>query len=147
MTDFEDQARIALAAKSDTQRQLAAASVCPPWRHAAFGLLMGTLVATPAFATPVKYALFGLILLALVIIIRSDRKRMGMFINGYRRGKTRIVAFAMVAIDLGLYWFAVYRAVALHDHRTALLLAPIAFAISWLGSVIWQRVFVSELAA
>ena len=37
------------------------------------------------------------------VIIQSDRKRMGMFISGYRRGKTRIVAIGIVAVELLLY--------------------------------------------
>ena len=147
MTDFEVQARAALAAKNDTQRQLAAASVCPPWRHAVFGLLFGVLVAAPAFDPPIRYAFIAAIFCAIPLIARSDRKRMGMFVNGYRRGKTRIVAVAVAVVELGIYTFGTYRSIELGDHRTALLLALLAFAIGWIGSVMWQRVFVSELAA
>ena len=147
MTDFEQQARIALDAKSDTQRQLAAAATCPPWRHAAFGLLMGALIATPAFATTTRFFVFAAIMVAILFIVRSDRKRMGMFVNGYRRGKTRIVAFAMLTIELGLYSFATWRALTFGDHVTPFVLAALGIVLGWIGSIIWQRVFVSELAA
>jgi hypothetical protein len=147
MTDFERDARAALDAKNDTQRQLAAAATCPAWRHALFGLLMGALIAAPAFALPLRYAIFAAILVAVVFIARADRKRMGMFINGYRRGKTRIVALAILAIELGLYSFATYRALEFNDHATPFVLAALGVVLGWIGSTIWQRVFVSELAA
>ena len=35
---------------------------------------------------------------------------MGMFINGYRRGKTRIVAIGIVIVELALYAVSVIRA-------------------------------------
>ena len=145
MTDFEDQARSALAAKATTERQLAAASICPPWRHALFGLLFGVLVAAPAFDPPIRYAMFAAILCAIPLIMRSDRKRMGMFVNGYRRGKTRRVAFAILAIELAIYALGLHRSLELGDHRAPLLLAPLAVAVGWIGSLWWQRVFVAEL--
>jgi uncharacterized membrane protein len=147
MTEFEQQARAALDAKNDTQRQLAAAATCPPWRHALFGLLMGALIATPAFTMGVRYAIFALILVAIALIARADRKRMGMFVNGYRRGKTRIVAVGMLVVELGLYAVAVHRAIALDDHVAPFYLAALGVVLGWIGSIIWQRVFVSELAA
>ncbi len=146
MTDFEDQARAALAAKSDTQRQLAAAAQCPPSRHAAFGLLMWTIIASQAFAQPVKFALLGLMFVAMILIVRWDRRRTGMFINGYRRGKTRIVTFAILAVELGLLALASHRVIGFHDRTAPLLLGVVGAALGWIGSVIWQRVFVTELA-
>ena len=145
MTDLEDQARAALAAKDDTQRQLAAAAVYPQWRHVIFGVMMGGLVVTPALSSAARIAMFAAILGAMPLIIRSDRKRSGMFINGYRRGKTLLVTFVMLAVEMGLYSIGMYHAVELGDDRISFLLAPLAVAIGWIGSIIWQRVFVSEM--
>ena len=88
MSDFEDQARAALAAKDDTQRELAAAATYPQWRHAIFGLLMGGLMLAPALPSAGRIAMFAALLCAMLLIMRSDRRRSGMFLNGYRRGKT-----------------------------------------------------------
>ncbi len=147
MTDYEADARAALAAKDDTQRQLAAASQCPPSRHALFGLLMGTMIAAQAFAQPVKVALLVAMFLAMFLIVRWDRRRTGMFINGYRRGKTRTVAFAILAVELGLLAIATYRVIQYGDRTAPLLLGLIGTALGWIGSIMWQRVFVSELSA
>jgi hypothetical protein len=147
-TDMENfDPRSALAAKQYAEAQMARAATCPPWRHAIFGLMMGGLVASPAFEMPIRMSILVAILAMIPIIIHSDRKRMGMFINGYRRGKTRIVAIGIVAIELSLYAVSLIRGLDHHDHITPLVLGAVGTAIGIVGSKLWQRVFVSELGA
>ena len=141
------EALTALDAKRQAESQLARAATCPPWRHAVFGLLMGGLVAAPAVPLPARFAVLIAILAAVPIIIHSDRKRMGMFINGYRRGKTRLVAFGILAVELGLYGVSLYLGDTMHDRLIPLLLGLVGFVIGVAGSKLWQRVFVSELGA
>jgi hypothetical protein len=81
------------------------------------------------------------------VIIHSDRKRMGMFINGYRRGKTRIVALGILAVELALYFVSVVRGLDHQDHVTPLLLGAAGVMIGIAGSMLWQRVFVREMGA
>jgi hypothetical protein len=137
----------ALDAKRQAEAQLARAVHCPPWRHAVFGLMMGLLVASAAFEFPVRTAIIVLILCSIPAIVHSDRKRMGMFINGYRRGKTRIVAVGLLCVELSLYAIAVYYGLELHDQLIPLLLGVVAFVVGIAGSLIWQRVFVREMGA
>jgi hypothetical protein len=137
----------ALSAKREAEAQIARAATCPPWRHAAFGLLMGGLVASPAFGVAVRTAILVLILACIPLIIHSDRKRMGMFINGYRRGKTRIVTFGILIVELGLYTVSVIRGLGQNDHTTPLLLGVLGVLIGIGGSMLWQRVFVREMGA
>ena len=143
---FEQEARAALDAKAAAERQLAKAADCPPWRHALFGIVMAGLVATPALPLPLRLGALALILIMIAVIVQMDRRRMGMFVSGYRRGKTRIVAFALLAAILPLYLFGARAAMA-GDLATPLWLAGPVFIISVIGSVTWQRVFVSELGA
>lgn len=135
----------ALDAKRAAEAQIAKAANCPPWRHAVFGLLMGALVASPAFDTLPRIAILIAILACIPLIIHSDRKRTGMFINGYRRGKTRLVVFGVLAVELSLYFVSVVRGLDHHDHTTPRLLGVLAVAIGIAGSLIWQRVFVREM--
>lgn len=137
----------ALDAKRQAEVQMARAASCPPWRHGIFGLLMGGLVASPAFDFPIRMLILILILFSIPLIVHSDRKRMGMFINGYRRGKTRIVAIGILAVELSLYAFSVIRAFDHHDHVTTLLLGIAGVLIGIVGSMLWQRVFVQEMGA
>jgi uncharacterized membrane protein len=135
----------ALDAKRHAEAQMARAATCPPWRHAVFGLLMGALVASPAFDTTIRTTILVLILCCLPIIVHSDRKRTGMFINGYRRGKTLLVTFGILAVELSLYFVSLVRGLEHHDHGTPLLLGALAVAIGIAGSLIWQHVFVREM--
>ena len=137
----------ALDAKRHAEMEMARAANCPPWRHALFGLMMGALVASPAFETTIRFAILLGLLCLVPVIIHSDRKRMGMFINGYRRGKTRIVAIGVLIVELSLYFVSVWRGLELHDHLTPLLLGIVGVVIGLIGSMIWQRVFVSEMGA
>lgn len=137
----------ALEAKRAAEAQMAIAATCPPWRHAVFGLMMGGLIASPAFAFPLRMAILAVLLCLVPIIIRSDRKRTGMFINGYRRGKTRWVVFAILVVELGLYAIGVDRSLDHGDHLTPLLLGLLGTALGFGGSVVWQRVFVREMSA
>jgi hypothetical protein len=140
-------ARSALDAKRQAEAQLARAAHCPPWRHAVFGLLMGALVASPAFDFPIRTAIIVLILCSIPLIIHSDRKRMGMFINGYRRGKTRIVAGGILFVELSLYALSAYYGMQLHNQLVPLLLGLAGLPIAIAGSFLWQRVFVREMGA
>jgi hypothetical protein len=135
----------ALNAKRQAEAQMAKAATCPPWRHAVFGLLMGGLVATPGFDTPVRFAILALLLCCIPLIIHSDRKRMGMFINGYRRGKTRVVAIGILALELSLYAISVVRGLDHHDHITPFLLGVVGVVVGIIGSLLWQRAFVREM--
>jgi hypothetical protein len=145
MENFE--AASALDAKRAAEAQMARAANCPPWRHAVFGLLMGALVASPAFDTVPRYAILFLILACLPVIMHSDRKRTGMFINGYRRGKTLLVTLGILAVELSLYFVSIVRGLDHHDHTTPLVLGVLGVVIGIAGSYLWQRVFVREMGA
>ncbi|QNN64678.1 hypothetical protein H9L12_10415 [Sphingomonas rhizophila] len=141
------EAMLALDAKQSAERDLAAAAHCPAWRHGVFGIMMGAMVASPAVALPWRYFVLAFALAAIPLIVRSDRKRTGMFINGYRRGKTRLVTFAILAALLVLYTLSVRAALSNGDHLTPLLLGIAAAVLATLGSIQWQRVFVREMGA
>jgi hypothetical protein len=143
MENFE--AASALDAKRHAEMQMAKAATCPPWRHAVFGLLMGALVASPAFDTVPRFAILIAILACIPLIIHSDRKRTGMLINGYRRGKTRLVVAGILIVELGLYFVSLTRGLDHHDRLTPLLLGVVAVLIGIAGSLLWQRVFVREM--
>jgi hypothetical protein len=143
----QSEALSALEAKNAAEAQLARACNCPLWRHAVFGVMMGALIASGAFDTAIRTAILVLILACIPLIIRSDRKRMGMFINGYRRGKTRVVVAAILAVELSMYMIGAYYGMMLHKPLVPLLLGAAGVPIGIAGSLLWQRVFVRELTA
>ncbi len=146
MTNMQDEARIALDAMGTAEQRLAAATACPPWRHAVFGLVMAALVATPAVSTPARLAVPALAFFAVMAIVQSDRRRTGMFVNGYRRGKTLALTFTILIANLGLFMLST-RAGDGGAFGAVIMLSIVAFVISVAGSIAWHRVFVRELGA
>lgn len=143
-TDAADAAD-ALAAMKESQRRLAAAATCPPERHLAFAALYGGLVATPAL--PVHYWIVAeaVLLLAVPLIIRWDRRRTGMFINGYRSGKTRPLTFAMLGIMLLMYLASIWLSQVRGVDWAPLPLAALALLIAYRFSVLWMGRFRQEM--
>ncbi|GAA0312861.1 hypothetical protein GCM10009087_23770 [Sphingomonas oligophenolica] len=135
----------ALAAMHASQARLAAAANCPPERHLAFGALLGNLVATPALPTTWTLVAEGFILVGIVLVVRWDRRRTGMFINGYRSGRTRPVTFGMLAVFLILYSASTWLSRGLGIHWAPLALGAVAAAVGYYASVLWARIFKREM--
>lgn len=147
MTQQVEAAREALAAKDRAQQDLARLASCPPWRHALFGGIMAGLVGTPAVPLPWRFVLLAAVFATLALVVQSDRRRMGVFVNGYRPGRTRLVTFPILALFLALYAGSYAAVLAWHRPEIAIALAIAAFVMGCIGSVLWQRVFVRELGA
>ena len=143
-----EEAQAALAGVRSAEGRLAGkVAQCPPWRHAAFGGVLAILIGSIAISTQAQIVGTVIVLALIVLIVQSDRRRYGVFVNGYRRGKTRMVAFPMLAVILILYAASCYAALDRGLPAISLALAAASFAIGYIGSMIWQRVFVRELGA
>ena len=46
--------------------------------------------------TPLRYVVMAAVLCAVALVVRWDRRRTGMFVNGYRAGRTRVVTVALL---------------------------------------------------
>jgi branched-subunit amino acid transport protein len=89
-------------------RQMAERAKAPGWYHWALGALMGGLAAildAPVTWMLAYYVVFGV---GIALLVRAYRKHTGMWIPGYRAGRTRWVAFSgaalIAAIMLGSVW-------------------------------------------
>ena len=107
--------------------------------------MSGAIILAPILPTTAMIAVFAVVLGLVPLIMHADRKRTGMFINGYRRGRTRLVTFAIIAIVTGLNIVGMYRFLEFGDRHAVMLLSAVAVAVGWIGSLIWQRVFLDEL--
>jgi hypothetical protein len=135
----------ALAAMQASQARLAAAANCPPERHLIFGALIGALVLTPALPVTLMFVVEAVVLVGIALVVRWDRRRTGMFINGYRRGKTRWVTFSMLAAFLALYVGSTLLAFDWHLPWGSVACGVITVAIGYFASIRWQRVFRREM--
>ena len=135
----------ALAAVRQGRAGLLQAAECPPSRHLAFAAVMGGYVAAPALPLGPRLAALALVLVAVALIVRWDKRRTGVFVNGYRAGRTRWVTLAMLALVLPMYGVGSF----LRDER-GLWWVPLAMAlpaavVAYAGSNWWMRVFRGEM--
>jgi hypothetical protein len=139
------EAHEALAAVDATRMELAAVANCPPWRHAAFGAVMGLLIGGAGFPTPVQTATLVLAMGGVAAIAANDRKRYGMFVNGFRRGATLPLTVLLMLAMLAL----LVTQIRLREEGVAawvpLALGLAAFAVGTGSSVVWSRIFRREM--
>lgn len=141
----QDEARAALAAMQEAKDRLAESQSCPPWRHAAFGVLMAAINGMIAVPMPgkaviaVAAAAFGFWL------YRSDRRRSGTFVNGYRRGRTLPMTLGLLGALLALLFAQVHAHTAGLSVLTKVVIAGLACILATWASVVWQRVYQAEL--
>ena len=138
-------AREALEATQAARARLASAADCPPWRQAAFGGLMGGVVAAQAAPEGWPIVLEGLLAVAAGGLYVYDRARKGVWLNGYRAGATRKVTFAMLAAFFLIYAGAVYLKFS-HGLWWAPLAGGAAMAgVGVLASRRWSRAYRAEV--
>jgi hypothetical protein len=140
-----EEAVAALAAIDDSKARLAVATVCPPWRHWAFGGLLGVLGAARGFAPTLGMALNMLVIVAVALLVRSDRRRTGLFINGYRAGATRPITLALVLLTIGAQFVGAYATSELAMPWLAWALGAALVPVGFLFSQHWQTVYQREL--
>lgn len=141
----EKEARDALAGIGSAQARLARTTAYPAWRHAAFGGVMAVFVGGLALPTALNLVATTIGLVGTVILAQSDRERMGLFINGYRKGATRWVTLGLIVVVLALAMAQVRLRFGGGPDVAKLAVVALAFALAWGASVLWWRVYVREL--
>ncbi len=147
MTDVLNDPAEALAAVRHGRERVLAACECPPSRHLAFAAVIGGYVVSPALPFALRMAALAVLLCAIVLIVQWDRRRTGMFVNGYRKGRTRKVTFAMLAVILSAYMLGSW----LSDEHglvwPSLVMGAAAVPFGYAASRGWARVFRREMLA
>lgn len=144
MTDI-DAARRALEDAQKVRADIADKVRCPPSRHLAMGVVMGGMIAGEAASPPISLAILAICLGGVVLLVVDARKRLGFFVNGYRRGKTLWVAIGLLvfveAVLASSIWLKEVRHILWAPIVGGLIVAPVATAASYL----WQSVYRTEM--
>jgi hypothetical protein len=141
------EARAALDSAAAARAKIAALGLCPPWRHAAFGAVMGLLILGVGFSLRVQVACLCLAMGLMAVIVVHDRRRYGMFINGYRRGATLPVSGTLLVAMMALLVLQIRLREQGVEAWVPVAVAGLAFVVSVAGSVWWARVFRREMGA
>lgn len=135
----------ALEALRRSRAELAAAADCPPLRHMAFAGLLGGITASQAAPVPWTLVIEGAMMAGVALVVMWDRRRTGMFINGYRAGRTRPLTFTLLGVTLALLAVGLWLKTSL-----GLIWGPVACGvatalIAYYASRWWQRIYKREL--
>ena len=142
-----DEASAALSAMQASRDKLAeaAAASCPPARHLAFAGLMGGLVACQAAPTALCLLIEAMLIVGVGLVIAWDRRRTGMFINGYRAGPTRPITFSLLAFTLATLalcdWLKFERGIDWAPLVGGAVVTPVAY----FTSSVWTRIYLRDL--
>lgn len=90
---------------AETNRKMAERAKAPVWYHWGFGALIGGLCAVQAAGVPWVIAYYVAFLAGVMLLMRAYKRHTGMWIWGYRAGRTRWVAYGSAAIG-GLIFLA-----------------------------------------
>lgn len=140
MTNVKD-AQTALIALQITNERLSERMRWPLWRHAAAGLLMTLIVGSVGLPRGLATFILLVAIVLTIAIVRDDKKRYGIFVSGYHRGRTAWVTGAVIALNLS----AVIFVRTLLDNAVVNAIFWLAMAIVFLGtsmlSIAWERVY------
>jgi hypothetical protein len=87
----------------DANRQMAKRAEPPVWYHPTLGLLMGGLLAVQELPVAWVLAYEAAALAGIALLAAAYRKHTGMWIPGYRAGRTRWVAIGTAATAVAIF--------------------------------------------
>jgi len=110
MSHISERERLdALEAIASANRRMAERVRAPGWFAPTLGVLVGGLLAVQELPLPWVFGYEAVALVALSLLVAAYRRHTGMWVPGYRAGRTRWVAVGaavtFVAVFLGCVWF------------------------------------------
>jgi hypothetical protein len=145
MTLDAKQAADALEAMRVSRERLAAAANCPPARHLAFAAVLGGMVAAQAAPSIFATLIEAMLMVGIALIVAWDRKRTGMFINGYRAGRTQGLTFGLLFFSLAILALVVWLKLERGLVWPALAGGAVVAVVAYVASTVWQNIYLREL--
>ncbi|WP_225198103.1 hypothetical protein [Gluconobacter oxydans] len=142
-----DEALAQLEALGAFRGKLGNELVCPWWNALVMGGLLALLTFAMSLEPPFMFLLEGLCIALMGVFYAFARRRMGYFVNGYRRGRTRKIAIGMM---LAVYAMMALSGAGLRVWHLAWLpwLATLgSFAIGYGAALLWQRAWQADMTA
>jgi hypothetical protein len=143
MSSSDPQAALDLI--SDANRKLVQRAKAPGWYHWVLGLLVGGLCAVQPAGMPWVIAYYAVYLVGLWLIVRGYRRHTGMWIPGYRAGRTRRVAFGLAAIVASSFLAAILFARRTGFHEAYWIAGALQTVVVIIGGYVWQAAFRRDL--
>jgi len=84
--------------------ELARRAVAPLWYHPTLGLLCGGAVAIQAAPIGARLVYMLAFALGLILLVKAYRRKTGLWVSGFRPGRTLWLTVSMVPVAMGTLW-------------------------------------------
>lgn len=129
------------AAKADMARRAKA----PTWYHPALGLLIGGLIAVQGQPIQVMLGVYAAYIAGLVLLMRAYKRHTGLWINGYRAGRTRWVAIGLAGLGMLGALIAIWLVRERGLTQAPLVFGAIVAVIVTVGGFVWEAAYRADL--
>jgi len=143
----ETERREALAAIAAANRRMADQAKAPGYYHPALGLLAGGAVAVQEATLPWRLAYYVVLVAALALLARAYRRKTGLWIPGYRAGRTRWVAVSAATLFVALTLGALWLTTETHVHGAAMAAGGLVAVLVAAAGYFWERAYRRDLGA
>ena len=144
MTRDEDASRM-LAEVQAANSEMAERAKAPVWYHPALGLLMGGLAAVQAAPVAWQYGYFVVAGLGVWLLVKAYIRKTGMWVNGYRAGRTRIVAVSLATLTAATMLTSAWLFHSKHVTFAPLVAGVIVATIATVAGFVWEAAFRKDL--
>ncbi|QEH95914.1 hypothetical protein FXF46_06190 [Gluconobacter thailandicus] len=142
-----EDARAHLAALETFQGKMIEELTCPLWYAPVIGGLFAMLTYAMSLERPFMFALEGECFAITAALYAVARRRLGYFVNGYRRGRTRKIAFGLLMFLYCMMGLSGAGAWIWHLGWLPTVAAAASFLAGCWGSVLWQRAWRADMTA
>jgi len=143
MTD-PDASRM-LAEVQAANAELAKRAVAPIWYHPALGLMVGGLIAVQGSELTFLGAYYAVFSIGLVMLMAAYKKHTGLWINGYRPGRTRVVAIGLAVTVTLIMWGSLWLYRSAGVTWAMVLGGGVSAVITTAGGFLWEAAFRRDL--
>ncbi|THD74476.1 MAG: hypothetical protein E7812_19365 [Phenylobacterium sp.] len=143
----EHDSRSALELLQATNRQMAERAEPPRWYHPTLGLMLGGLAAVQdaPFVWRIVYPIACCI--GAGLMMQAYKRHTGMWIPGYRAGRTRAVVAILVGLYAAIFLLAAWASFDLHLRGVFLIAGALIAVLGTAAGYIWQWAYRRDLDA
>ena len=145
MTEELDPRDALALAQQARERVAARAAASPGWYGPIYGLLCGVLVAGGGLPQPLGSLLVGFSLLGIALLYLRWQQMTGLSVNGYRAGRTRVIAIALAMAFVSLMLAGLALRAKFGFIWAPILCGAAAALIATFASAAWDRAWQREL--
>lgn len=145
MADELDPAEALALARSARERVKARAAAAPGWYAPLYGLMCGVLIAGGGTPQPMGIMMVALGIVSVGLLYAYWQQITGLSVNGYRKGRTRVIAVALAAAMVVLMLGGLALRTELGLEWGPLACGALGAILAGLASAAWDRAWHAQM--